>query len=226
MKPKREPIIDDEEDFDELYESGASAKSTPFAMRFIAAVLVLIMLMLSVQGIEYLIHPEPDMNLVLADVQSFFPKDFGQPFGSHRSEEVVKVLDETEKPIKQIANFIASNACKSGDAVCQTKALFYFVRDQITYVPDPKFHDELENPLIVLKTGGADCEDMAVLVSAFQKSIGNDVRLVFVPGHAYAQVKIPGYWDKWYNMETTCKTCKFNDIPTDTQLQAKEFVDL
>ena len=96
--------------------------------------------------------------------------------------------------------------------------------DEIIYVPDPKFHDELENPLAVLKTGGADCEDMAVLLVAMQKAIGNEVRLVFVPGHAYAQVKIPKYKNRWLNMEATCKTCSFNEVPTDTLIQKKQFV--
>jgi len=217
------PEFDDElEDFDESH----APQGRSMFVRFLATFLAICLLLLSLEGYSNLIHPEPDMKVALVDVRPFLPNDSGQPFGSHYPDEVAKVLDETQKPIKQIANFIASNACKSGDAVCQSKALFYFVRDQITYVPDPQFHDELENPLVVLKTSGADCEDMAVLVSAFQKAIGNDVRLVFVPGHVYAQVKIPSYWNKWYNLETTCKTCKFNDIPTDTQLQEKDFVDL
>jgi hypothetical protein len=217
------PEFDDElEDFDETH----APQGRSMFLRFLAVFLAVCLLLLSLEGYSYLIHPEPKMDLALSDVRGFLPNDSVQPFGSHQPDEVKKVLDETEKPIKQIANFIASSACKSGDSVCQAKALFYFVRDQITYVPDPQFHDELENPLVVLKTGGADCEDMAVLVSAFQKAIGNDARLVFIPGHAYAQVKIPGYWDKWYNLEATCKTCKFNDIPTDNQLQPKDYIDL
>jgi transglutaminase-like putative cysteine protease len=217
------PDLDDElEDFDETY----APQGRSSFVRFLAAFLAICILLLSLEGYSYLIHPEPDMKVALADVRAFLPNDPAQPFTSYTPDEVAKVLDETEKPIKQIANFIASNACKSGDALCQSKALFYFVRDQITYVPDPQFHDELENPLVVLKTGGADCEDMAVLVSAFEKAIGNDARLVFIPGHAYAQVKIPGYWDQWYNLETTCKTCKFNDVPTDNQIQEKEYVNL
>jgi len=213
---------DDLEDFDETH----APQGRSMFLRFLAAFMAVCLLLLSLEGYSYLIHPEPDMKVALADIQTFLPNDPTHSFGSHQPDEVIKVLDETEKPIKQIANFVASNACKSGDNVCQTKSLFYFVRDQITYVSDPQFHDELENPLVVLKTGGADCEDMAVLVAAFQKAIGNKARLVFIPGHVYAQVKIPKYWDKWYNLEATCKTCKFNDIPTDTQLQEKEFVDL
>ncbi len=225
MKRKSEQEIEELDELEDFDETLAPQGRSTF-VRFLAFFLIICLVLLSLEGYTYLIHPEPDMKVTLADVRSFLPNDSGQAFGSHSPDQVAKVLSETEKPIKQIANFIASNACKSGDNVCQSKALFYFVRDQITYVPDPQFHDELENPLVVLKTGGADCEDMAVLVSAFEEAIGNDVRLVFIPGHAYAQVKIPNYWDKWYNMETTCKTCKFNDIPTDNQLQPKDYVNL
>ncbi|MBI5422345.1 transglutaminase domain-containing protein [Candidatus Peregrinibacteria bacterium] len=217
------PEFDDElEDFDESH--APQGRST--FIRFLAAFLAVCLLLLSLEGYSILIHPEPDAPVALAEVQSFLPNNPNLPFGSHQADEVRQVLDEIRDPIKQVANFVASNACKSGDAVCQSRALFYFVRDRITYVPDPQFHDQLENPLVVLKTGGADCEDMAVLVSAFQMAIGNEARLVFVPGHAYAQVRIPHYKDQWLNLEATCKTCKFNDLPTDTQLQAKEFVEL
>ena len=219
MDPEFDELL---EDFDEAHKP----RGRSMFLRFLAAFLAICLLLLSLEGYTYLIHPEPDLNVALSDVQAFLPKDSGIPFSSHRPEEVRQVLAATAQPIKQIANFIASEACKSGDAVCQTKALFYFVRDQITYVLDPQFHDALENPLVVLKTGGADCEDMAVLLSALQRAIGNEARLVFVPGHAYAQVKIADTKDKWYNLEATCKTCKFNDIPTDTQLQPKEFFDL
>jgi len=198
---------------------------SPF-YRVLAFFAALCLILLSLQGYFYLIHPSPKMNVVLADVQSFISKDLRDPFSSHRPDEISAVLSENENAIKQIANFIAARSCPSGDLVCQTKALFYFVRDQITYVPDAQFHDQLENPLAVLKTGGADCEDMAVLVGALQKAIGNEARLVFIPGHAYAQVKIPGYWNKWYNLETTCKTCKFNDVPTENLIQPKEFLPL
>ena len=67
---------------------------------------------------------------------------------------------------------------------------------------------------------------MAVLLIALQKAIGNEARLVFVSGHAYAQVKIPDYKNKWLNMEATCKTCSFNEMPTDTLLKKKQFFEI
>lgn len=215
----------DKKNFDLLFEPIESKKISPF-VRFVASFAALALFLLSIRGYFYLIHPEPIMKMTLSDVQEFLPSDLKEPFSSHQSDEVKNVIRSTSDTIKQIANLIAVDSCRKADSVCQSKALFYFVRDNITYVSDAKFHDQLENPLITLKTGGADCEDMAVLSIALQKAIGNEVRLVFVPGHAYAQVKIPKYKDKWLNMEATCKTCNFNEVPTDTLMQRKKFVEI
>ncbi|MBN2096244.1 transglutaminase domain-containing protein [Candidatus Peregrinibacteria bacterium] len=215
----------DKKDHELPFEPFLLKKHSPF-YRFVAVLAIIALILLSIRGYFYLFHPEPRMKLVLADVQKFLPSDFEEPFTSHRPEQVKEVVSFSADTIKQVANAIAASSCRTSDRVCQSKALYYFVRDQITYVPDPEFHDQLENPLTVLKTGGADCEDMAVLLVALQKAIGNQARLVFVPGHAYAQVKIPQYKDKWLNMEGTCKTCTFNEVPTDTLIQEKTFAEI
>ncbi len=207
------------------FEPIPKSKHSPF-VRLVAILAAVALFFLSIQGYFYLFHPEPNVKLTLSDVQSFIPSELQEPFTSHKPDDVRQVVASSNSGIKQIANRIAADSCRTSDRVCQSKALFYFVRDQITYVADSKFHDQLENPLITLKTGGADCEDMAVLLIALQKAIGNEVRLVFVPGHAYAQVKIPKYKDRWINMEATCKTCNFDEVPTDTLLKRKSFHEI
>jgi len=183
--------------------------------------------LLSIQAYFYLIHPEPINIPSLQEVNELLGEALSSPFSSHHSDDVKRVLIETRDEIKQVANFIASKSCQEADRVCQSKALFYFVRDEIKYVPDANFHDQLENPLTVLKTGGADCEDMAVLEAALQKAIGNKVRLVFVPGHAYAQISIPGYrGEKWMNLETTCKECQFGELPNNIAIQKKDYTEI
>lgn len=208
-----------------LFEPIEPKKHSPF-VKLVASLAAIALILLSIRGAFLLIHPEPRMTIGLEDIQSFLPLDLKRPFTSHQPGEISQVLDGVRGTIKQVANRIASSSCRNGDRVCQTKAIFYFVRDEITYVPDDKFHDELENPLAVLKTGGSDCEDMSVLLVAMQKAIGNQARLVFVSGHAYAQVKIPNYKNKWLNMEATCKTCSFNEVPTDTLIKQKQYYEL
>jgi transglutaminase-like putative cysteine protease len=201
-------------------------KRNPF-YGLIALFVAVALFLLSLQGYFYLIHPEPTYIASLEEIRSFLPADLKEPFSTHRSDEVTLVIFEFRDTTKQIANYIASKACKKADSVCQSKALFYFVRDNIQYVPDERFHDTLANPLATLKTGGADCEDMAVLVLALEMAIGNEARLVFIPGHAYAQISITDYKDgKWLNLEPTCKTCDFNELPNNSALQRKNYYEL
>ncbi|MBN1258359.1 transglutaminase domain-containing protein [Candidatus Peregrinibacteria bacterium] len=192
----------------------------------IALVVAIALFVLSVEGYFWLIRPEPGLVPALADIQSFLPQNPGQPFLFYKPDDVRRMVADTQDAIKLVANFIAAQSCSKADSVCQSKALFYFVRDNIQYVADAQFHDRLENPLITLKTGGADCEDMAVLLGALEKAIGNDARLVFIPGHAYIQVRVPDYRNKWYSLEVTCKTCKWNQVPDENALQKKTFEEL
>lgn len=209
---------------DMIFEPIERSKHSPF-FRLVALVSAAALVFLSIRGYFLLMHPEPRMEIGLEDVQEFLPSDLDEPFTSHRPDEVAQVLVNSRDSIKQVANKIAAEACPDGDRVCQSKALYYFVRDEITYVPDEQFHDQLENPITVLKTGGSDCEDMSVLLVALQKAIGNEARLVFVPGHAYAQVKIPRYKNRWLNMEATCKSCTFDEVPTNTAIQNKQYFE-
>lgn len=208
------------------YEPIEPKKRNPF-YGFLALFLAVGLFSLSLQGYFYLMHPEPVNIPTLEEVQKFIPSDLNEPFSSHRPNEVKIVINDSRDHIKQVANFIAAKSCKKADIVCQSKALFYFVRDNIQYVPDDSFHDSLESPLTVLKTGGADCEDMAVLLIALQKAVGNGVQLVFISGHAYAQVSIPKYKsEKWLNMEATCENCMFNEIPESSALAKKTYYEI
>ena len=201
-------------------------KRNPF-YAFLALLTAVALFLLSLQGYFYLIHPEPIEIPSIENIRQFIPAGLKEPFTSYKSDEVKLVLADTRDYIKQIANYISASSCRRADRVCQSKALFYFVRDNIQYVPDEKFHDNLQNPLVTLKTGGADCEDMAVLLLALEKAIGNEVRLVFIPGHAFTQIRIPKYkGDKWLNLEPTCQTCDFNELPEGSVLSKKTYHEL
>ncbi len=215
--------LDKDNNHELLYEPTEKSKHSPF-FRLVAVITIISLFFLSVQAYFYLMHPEPKVKLVLIDIQEFLPSDLGKPFASHSAEDIGRMVLESRNVIKQVANKIAADSCSKPDRVCQSKALYYFVRDEIQYVFDAKFHDQLENPLVTLKTGGADCEDMSVLLGVLQKAIGNEVRLVFIPGHVYLQVKIPDYKNRWLNMEVTCDTCSFNEVPTDNLIQKKRYI--
>jgi len=198
------------------------------AFQIVVAIIITIALfLLSIQAYFFLIRPQPVNIPNLEDVSGFLGTELEKPFSSHHPDAVRGVVNDSRDSIKQVANFIAAKSCRKADRVCQSKALYYFVRDEIKYVPDDRFHDQLESPLTVLKTGGADCEDTAVLLIALQKAIGNKVRLVFIPGHAYAQVSIPDYRnEKWLNLEGTCGSCQFGELPNNYAIQNKDYHEI
>ncbi len=215
-----------ENDTNDMQDEIIHKKRSPY-YALVALITAVALFLLSIQAYFHLIRPQPINIPSLEEVGDFLGSELAEPFSSHSADEVKRVVEEIRDNIKQVANFIAARSCREADRVCQSKALFYFVRDEIRYVPDERFHDKLENPLTVLKTGGADCEDTAVLLVALEKAIGNRVRLVFVPGHAYAQVSIPDYrGEKWLNLEATCKNCQFGELPNQTAMQKKDYHEI
>lgn len=215
-----------EEENKENLEEEVPRKKNSF-LSLVALLTAVALFILSIQAYFYLVRPQPVNVPKLAAVRQLLGPTLGQPFSSYQPNDLKKVLDETQDGMKQVANYIASKSCSEPDSLCQSKALFNFVRDEIRYVPDANFADKLENPMTTIKTGGADCEDMAMLLIALEKAVGDRTRLVFVPGHAFAQVSIPDYkGGDWVNLEATCKTCQFGQLPDEVAMQNKEYREL
>ena len=105
----------------------------------VALLTAVALFLLSIQAYFYLIRPEPVDIPELAEVQNLLGQSLEVPFSSHQSEAVRQVIEETRDTLKQVANYIASQSCREADSVCQSKALFYFVRDEISYVPRRSF---------------------------------------------------------------------------------------
>ena len=119
--------------------------------------------------------------------------------------------------VKQVATKIAAESCK-GSKVCQAKAEYYFVRDNIDYVSDPP-DEYLEHPLETLESGGADCDGEAILLANLLQAIGVYTEYVFVPQHSYVKILLPEapnrYKDdgNWIHLDPTCKSCDFGERP-------------
>ena len=132
--------------------------------------------------------------------------------------EAVDNIDASDPVIKQIATRIASSSCEQSK-ICQAKALYYFVRDNIEYVGDPVKSEYIESPVEVLKNGGSDCESGTLLLAALEESIGIDAEIVLVPRHAYLRIKLPDALNKykldgdWVYLDWTCNNCEFGEIP-------------
>lgn len=126
-------------------------------------------------------------------------------------------IDPQDENIKRVANKVTSIAC-DGTPVCQAKAIYYFVRDNIGYVKDPSYGEYFELPLYTLITGAGDCDDHAILAANLYEAIGIKTRFVFVPSHVYIQIYLPDaprtikQVGDWINLDPTCKSCDFGEI--------------
>ena len=130
-----------------------------------------------------------------------------------------RFVTPNDPEIKRIADRIAALSCSSGQHLCQAKAVYYFVRNNINYVSDPNL-EYVESPKETLITGAADCDGMAVLLATLEKAIGVDARLAFIPNHVYVELKIqegPWKYRNWFPADATCKTCRFGETFADTK---------
>lgn len=96
----------------------------------------------------------------------------------------------------------------------EVEAIFYFVRDYIRYVKDPKGMEYIQTPPYMLKTiemeqkAAGDCDDQTVLTLSLLKSIGYRVAIRvtgYKPGkysHVYGLVNIK---NKWIPIDTVRK---------------------
>jgi hypothetical protein len=146
------------------------------------------------------------------------------------SLDYLDLLEPTNPKIKQAANKIVSlSGCKSSK-VCNAKAIFYFVQQNINYVNDPVSREYLASTTETLSTGSGDCDDYSILLSNLLQSIGIPTRFVFVPGHVYVQANLPDAMKKykqensWVNLDATCSNCEFGNIPSTSVSANKRYL--
>lgn len=147
------------------------------------------------------------------------------------SDKIADYIKKNDPKIKNIATFIAASGCESGEKVCQAKAMYYFVRDEIDYVADPIDEEYWESASTVLANGGGDCESGAILLANLLEAIGLDAQLVMVPGHAYARVWLPEALsrykqDDWVHLDWTCSGCEFGEVSYKSANWEKRFVEV
>ena len=143
-------------------------------------------------------------------------------------------VDSTNPDVKAVADKISSMACDYSEnyIICQSKALYYFVRDNFNYVKDPASFEYVKGPLESLNNLGGDCDDASVLLASMLGSIGIKTRLVFVPNHVYVEAYLPEASVKykvyknqdWVAMDATCKNCEFGDIPLSDRNADKRYL--
>lgn len=134
-------------------------------------------------------------------------------------------INPTDPVIKQIANKIATLSC-DGNQVCQAKAIYYFIRNNIEYVADPLGTEYFEDPKEVLYTKAADCESGTILLASLLGAIGIDYELVHIPYHVFLKIKLNKALKRhkindWIYLDWTCKSCAFGELP----LEDKRYIN-
>lgn len=163
------------------------------------------------------LDPEPSR---IPAIEEVLPADF------RLGNDSIEIKDESDfylyiKPndptIKRIANKIATLSC-DGNQVCQSKAIYYFVRDNIEYVADPLGFEYIETPKETLATKASDCEGGAILLASLLGAIGVNYELVFIPNHVFLRIRLNKALKRyqnngWVYLDWTCKSCKFGELP-------------
>jgi len=149
-------------------------------------------------------------------------------------DEFLLYIDSRNPEVKAVADKISSMACDYSEEyiICQSKAIFLFVRDNFDYVRDPSFFEYVKGPIESLNNQGGDCDDASILLASLLGSIGVKTRLVFVPGHVYIEAYLPEASSKykeyrgedWVSLDGTCKTCEFGELSFSTAKAQKTYV--
>lgn len=144
-------------------------------------------------------------------------------------QDLAKFVQPNEPIIKQTATKISTLSCENSK-VCQAKAIFYFVRDNLKYVADPP-KEYVEEPKELLLTEGGDCESGSILLASLEEAIGVDAQLVLIKNHAYVRIKLDDALkkykkDDWIYLDWTCSKCKFGEIPWDDFVQEGKHLEV
>ncbi len=202
---KREPDLEEEE-------------PKPNPLKYILAVfLALIIVLMVVPYYSVRLDPSPNYIPTIEEVLPEGVSVRNQSVKINSSYDMRLFVTPTDPTIKYIANRIASLACE-GNVICQGKAMYYFVRDDLEYVGDPIGYEYVEPNVEVLASGGGDCESGSLVLASLMEAIGVDAQLVFVANHAYVRIKLeeaPAKYkrDDWIYLDWTCKECGFGEIP-------------
>jgi len=118
--------------------------------------------------------------------------------------------------IKQTADKVISLSCE-GNQICQVKAMYYFVRDNLQYVRDPVNFEYVEDPKTILSIKTSDCESGTILLASLLGAIGIRYEVVVIPNHALLRAKIPDISNRYkindyVYMDWTCKNCEFGEV--------------
>lgn len=179
--------------------------------------LLLIIILWILPSYSVKLDPEP---VRIAALEEVLPPNIvlGNRTELNTKVDFIKLIEPSDHVIKHVADKIAVISCE-GNRICQAKAIYYFVRDNFEYISDPNAYEYVKSARESLVHGGGDCDDASVLLANLEEAIGIKTRFVFIQGHVYIQAYLPEALKKyktedgWVDLDATCKTCGFGEIP-------------
>jgi hypothetical protein len=74
--------------------------------------------------------------------------------------------------------------------VYQVLAVYDYILNNLSYIPDPEERDYWCNPFETLGRGGGDCEDFSILFSSLTGALGGTTRIYLTQTHAFSVLYI------------------------------------
>lgn len=189
---------------------------TPFIVIGVFLALIIVLYVVPYYGIQ--LNPEPRNIPSRADALAPGIEQALEPKKDIKSmEQVRELINPVDQHVKLTADKIASASCSHSD-ICYAKAMYYFIRDNFQYIPDPINVEYIEDPKEFFVAGGGDCESGSIALAALEESVGIDSQLVHIAGHMYVRINVPDAPrtyknDGWIYLDWTCKDCEFGQIP-------------
>jgi len=209
MKPRSQHLEEPEEKGEE--------KSWLRPLKYILAIaIILIIIIMAIPYYAVKLDPEPKNiptidEIILPNLEAENRTDVTA------KNDFYRLVNGNDQEIKIMADKIVSYGCDSS-RICQAKAIYYFVRNNLIYISDPPY-EYVKGPKETLLTKGGDCDDHAVLLANLMEAIGIETEFVFTENHVYNRIYLPESLNKykikgtgWVNLDATCKICDFGEI--------------
>ncbi|MFC1728229.1 transglutaminase-like domain-containing protein [Nanoarchaeota archaeon] len=193
-----------------------------------AVFLILLIVIMSVPRYSVKLDPSPSY---IPTIEEVFDKtqSLENEMIATSVNDITFLIKPSDPVIKQTADKISSLACESSK-ICNAKAIFYFVRDNIEYVNDPVKKEYIKGAKETLVTSSGDCDDHSVLLANLLRAVGIETRFVLVSGHIYVQIYIEDainrykQEDGWINLDPTCSNCEFSEVSYSTIIKDKKLL--
>lgn len=193
--------------------------------------LLLIVSMMAVPyyGLKY--NPSPSY---VPGIEEVVPPDLSYSENNYSVDDrrnFALFVDPSDSAVKRVADSIAVAACGSNEPICFSKAMFYFVRDNVQYVRDPRKYEYVKSARESLAVPGGDCDDSSVQLVNLLEAVGIRTRFVFIPRHVYVEAWLPEALKRyksegdWVPLDPTCRSCGFGEIPYQNLNKNRQYLE-